>query len=103
MLNCPHCGIEIKLREVPHQGLFKSQRTCPGCNGNFIPDADTRRRQYVFMVLMLVSLILTLLLYYAGTQWLLPAVLSYAAVGYSIYRGSIKMTLVPYERDSDAR
>lgn len=102
MLNCPHCGVEVKLREVPHEGFFKSHRICPGCNGSFVVDVETRRRQSVFMVLLLVSLVLTLLLFFAGTQWLLPAILSYAVIGNLFYQGSRKMTLVPYESDSGA-
>ena len=53
MLTCPHCHAPIRIRELPHQGLFKSHRVCPACAGSFIVDRKTRQWQAVFIVVAL--------------------------------------------------
>jgi len=54
----------------------------------------------------LISLVVTLLLYFDGTAWLIPAVISYILAGAVLYWGNRKVYLVPYNKgqksDSDA-
>ena len=99
MLACPFCRIEIRMNELDHPGLFKNYRVCPNCGGTFTPDIRTKYRQAVFIVIAFISLILMLLLYFEGTDWLTPAVISYLILGFSIYHGNKLIYLVPYEKD----
>lgn len=97
MLTCPHCKIEIRMRELDHPGLFRNYRICPGCQGKFTPDIKTKRRQAIFIVVALVSTGITILLYFEGTKWLIPAMISYLILGVGIYRGNKLIFLVPYD------
>ena len=101
MQRCPHCRTEIILRELPHQGLFRSDRVCPQCNGNFTVDTDTKRRQALFIITLLISLFFTLLLYYNVTRWLILARTSYLALGLLLYWSNKKVFLVPYNNAQD--
>ena len=101
MLTCPHCGYEICIRKLPHQGLFKSHRICPKCEGSFTPDTDTKYRQVVLILILIISLVITLLLYFEGTRWLIAAIFSYAIFGIIFYWGNKRMYLVPYLNDRD--
>ena len=96
---CPHCRIEVCIRELPYQGFFKSYRICPNCGGSFTVDKDTKYRQAVFIIILLISLVFTLLLYYRDTKWLIPALVSYVILGLLFYRGNKKLFLVPYEKE----
>ena len=96
MLTCPHCNIEICMRELSHPGLFENYRVCPNCQGKFTPDSKTKYRQAIFIVVAVVSLIITIMLYLDGTQWLIPAMISYLILGLQIYWGNRHMFLVPY-------
>ena len=100
MLVCPHCGTEIVLRELPHRGVLSSRRSCPKCEGEFTVDTDTKVRQALFIMVALVSLAFTILLYWGGRNWLVPALVSYGALGGLIYWGNRKVRLVPWEKDS---
>jgi len=106
MQRCPHCSEEIRIRELPHPDLVRNYRICPHCGGSFTVDPDSKRRQAVFLVITLISLVVTLLLYFAGTAWLIPAVISYILAGAVLYWGNRKVYLVPYNKgqksDSDA-
>lgn len=102
MTTCPHCSIEIRLNELPHQGFFKSFRICPNCGGSFDVDTDTKYRQAVLIVILVISVALTILLYYGDRKWLIPALVSYVVFGLLIYRGNKKVFLVPYEKDQDS-
>lgn len=95
MQRCPHCHTEVRLRDLPHQGLFSSDRVCPTCGDRFTPDPDTKCRQALCLVLALIALAFTLLLYYDDTAWLLPALASYVALGLWMAWGNWKMFLVP--------
>ena len=99
MTTCPHCSLEIRLRELPHQGFFKSFRICPDCGGSFTVDTDTKYRQAVCLFIAIISLVVTMLLYFRGTEWLIPAVLSYVILGLIIYWGNKRMYLIPYQND----
>ncbi len=44
----------------------------------------------------LVSLLLTMAMYYLGNDWLLPAIISYIVLGAIIFRGNRLLYLVPY-------
>ena len=99
MLSCPHCEKEIVMRKLGHPGLFKNFRICQNCNGKFMPDLKTKYRQAICIVLATVSLLLTIMLYFNGTEWLVPAVISYVLLGLLIYWGNKHIVLVPYEVD----
>lgn len=98
MHKCPHCDTEIIVRELPHQGLFKSDRVCPECAGRFTADTDTKYRQAFFLVILLISLVFTLFLYYEDKGWLIPALTSYIALGLLLFRGNRKVFFVPYKK-----
>jgi len=93
--SCPHCQVSVDIRSLRHQGMFKSYRICPNCQGPFEVDAKTKRRQALFIVLAMVSLTLTILVYYRGDGWLLPACISYLLLAVLIYWGNKKVYFVP--------
>ena len=97
MLNCPHCNQPVDLKALKHQSMFRNYRVCPGCEGRFTVDRATKRRQAIMLVFLFVVLGLTLLLYYDGNQWLLPALVSYTVFGGLLYHGNRLVQLVPYE------
>ena len=101
MQKCPHCSTDIIIRELPHQGLFKSYRVCPKCGGCFTADIDTKYRQALLIVISLMSLVFILFLYFEETGWLFPALVSYFALGILLYWGNRKMFLVPYIKDQN--
>ena len=101
MQTCPHCNIEIRVKELPHQGLFKSFRICPNCGGCFTADTKTKHRQAISIFIAVVSLILTLLLYFQGSEWMIPAIVSYVILGIIIYWGNKHVFFVPYQEDQD--
>ena len=98
MNTCPHCSIEIHLKEIPYQGVFKNFRICPACGGSFTPDTHTKRRQAAFIFISVISLAMTLLLYFRGTEWLIPAIVSYVIGGGILYIGNTKLYFVPYQK-----
>ena len=100
---CPHCHTEIRLRDLPHQGLFSSHRVCPACSGRFTPDPDTKCRQAFCLIIALIALVSTLLLYFDDTGWLVSALASYVALGLLIAWGNRKMFLVPYQGKRNKR
>ena len=102
MKSCPHCNIEIRVRELPHQGLFDNFRVCPNCEGLFTVDTDTKRRQAICIVILLVSLLFTVLLYFKGMEWLIPALFSYAVITGVLYWGNKNLFFVPYETSRSA-
>lgn len=65
----------------------------------FTPDTKTKHRQMICIFIALVSLVLTVLLYFEGIKWLLPAVVSYLVLGLLIYWGNRHIYLVPYNSD----
>ena len=101
MQRCPHCSTEVNVKELPHQGLFKNYRVCTKCGGKFTADTDTKYRQALFIVIALISLAFTLLLYYEDSEWLLPALTSYVALGLLLYWGNKKVFFVPYKKDQN--
>ena len=101
MQTCPHCNIEIRVRGLPHQGLFKSFRICPNCGGCFTADTKTKHRQTICIFIAVVSLALTLLLYFQGSEWMIPAIVSYVILGIIIYWGNKHVFFVPYQEDQD--
>ena len=101
MHRCPHCRTQIIIRELPHPGLFQNYRVCPHCGGRFTADRDTKYRQALFIVVSLISLVLTLFLYFHGNGWLLPTLTSYLALGLLIYWGNKKVFFVPTQEEQD--
>lgn len=99
MQTCPHCNIEILVRELRHQGLFNNFRICPDCGGRFTVDTKTKQRQAAFIVIAIISLVFTLLLYYQDSKWLTPALVSYVVLGLLIYWGNKKVFFVAYNED----
>jgi hypothetical protein len=100
MQTCPHRNIEIRVRELPHQGLFGSFRVCPKCGGRFTVDTDTKYRQAACILIAVVSLVFTISLYFRGSEWLIPALVSYLVLGLLIYWGNRQLYFVPYEKDN---
>jgi uncharacterized protein (DUF983 family) len=98
---CPHCGNEIRLNELPHQGLFKSFRICPNCGRKFTVDTDSKYRQAIFIVVLLISLVFSILLYLRWLEWLIPSIVSYFILGVLFYWGNRKLFLVPSEKDKN--
>lgn len=102
MLACPHCNAEIALAEAKRPGYLADYRICPACELQFTVDRSTRKRQVLAILLLLVSFALTMLLYFEGTDWLVPSLVSYVAVGMLIYWGNKKVRLVPYMENRDS-
>jgi transposase-like protein len=98
MLTCPHCHDKIVVRNLRHQGMFKSYRVCPNCGGHFTVDTKTKQRQAAFIIIALVALAFTLLLYLQGTSWLLPALIVYVVLGALIYWGNKQVYFVPAQK-----
>ena len=98
MQTCPHCNIEIRIKELPHQGLFGSFRVCPNCGGSFTVDTDTKYRQALFIFIAVISLAFTIFLYFGGSEWMIPALVSYIVLGLLIYWGNRQLFYVPYEK-----
>jgi len=96
MQRCPHCSEEIRIRELPHPSLFENYRICPKCDGRFTVDSDTKYRQAILIVAVLISLLFTLFLYFEDTAWLIPALVSYVVLGLLLYWGNRKVFFVPY-------
>lgn len=96
MLHCPHCKTTINLKELKHPGLFEDYRECPQCSGKFTPDKKTKTLQKLCIFFGLISLLLTMLLYFEGTSWLIPSLISYLVVAGIIYKGNRHIYLVPY-------
>jgi uncharacterized protein (DUF983 family) len=103
MTTCPHCSIEIRLRELRHQGFLKNFRICPNCGGSFTVDTDTKYRQAICLVISIISLAFTMLLYFRGSAWLIPALVSYFILGLLIYWGNKQIYLVPYQKDGKSQ
>ena len=100
MKTCSHCKMEITIKELPHQGLFDSYRICPQCGGSFTVDTDTKYRQFYFIIIILISLIFTLFLYFDSNDWLLPVIISYIVFVALLYWGDKKVYYVPYKKDN---
>jgi hypothetical protein len=97
MLSCPHCEDAIDLRTLRHQGLFTSHRICPTCEAAFDVDPQTKKRQAAFILLAIISLILTIFMYFDFRQWAPFAIPSYLILGVLIYFANRKVYLVRYE------
>jgi len=66
-------------------------------------DAATKRLQIICLPVALVSLALTLLLYFHGRAWLFPALTSYALLALLIGYGEKKLRFVRYDRPARNR
>jgi len=97
VLTCPHCKKHIRIQELSHPGLFKNYRTCTSCGGKFTPDIHTKYLQAICILLAIVSLGITLLLFFDGTSWLVPAIITYLILAALIFWGNKRMFLVAYE------
>ncbi len=94
---CPFCQEKIVLRELPYQGLFKTFRICPKCGGRFTVDIETKRWQAVCLIIGMISLCFTLLMYYVGSAWIMPSLLTYIILALIIYWRNKRVFLVPYK------
>jgi hypothetical protein len=103
MKTCPHCGVEVQIRKLRHQGLFKSYRICQHCSEKFDVDRDTKRRQALSMIALFISLLFTWRLRYQSDEWLIPALISYACFGLTIYQGNKHLVFVPYPQKQNNR
>ncbi len=95
---CPYCNEPVDLRAIKHQGMFSAHRICPTCNQPFEVDPKTKQRQAVFIVLALLSLVLTILMYADVRKWVAYAISSYLALAVLIYYANGKVYLVKSER-----
>ena len=66
-----------------------------------MPDSKTKHRQAIFLFIAIISLVLTMLLYFKGMEWLIPSITSYVILGLFIYLGNKHIFLVPYTIDQD--
>ena len=98
MPSCPHCNKSVDLRTIKHQGMLAPHRICPTCNHPFEVDPKTKRRQAAFIVLALLSLVLTALMYADVRKWLPFAVPSYLLLGALVYYGNRRVYFVKSER-----
>jgi hypothetical protein len=96
MKNCPYCQVEINIKDIPHNGLMKDFRICPDCGGKFTVDKDTKYRQLFCLIFALIALLFTMLLYFGNNEFLIPAFISYIAIGVIVFRGNKKLYFVPY-------
>ena len=94
---CPYCSEKIVIRELRYQGLFKDFRVCPKCGGRFTVDIETKRWQAVWLLIGLVSFCFTMLLYYVGTAWLVPSLITYIVLALIIYWRTKRVALVRYK------
>lgn len=101
MHTCPLCKKEFNVRELGYAGLFTSYRICPNCDGRIIADSDTRSRQYIFIVISVISLVVTALLYFYGNKWLLPALATYLVMGVYLWWATTRVYFVRYEKNDD--
>ena len=99
---CPHCKQVIEGKDLQKQISFKRYRTCPSCTQPFTVDVSTKYRQAIGLLIALISLALTLGLFYQGTDWLIPAIISYIILGLLIYWGNKRVVFVPYKKDRNA-
>ena len=102
MRACPHCKQVIEGKDLQAQISFKRYRTCPSCAQPFTVDVSTKYRQVIGLLIALISLTLTLGLFYRGTDWLIPAIISYIILGLLIYWGNKRVIFVPYDKDRNA-
>ena len=72
-----------------------------GCQGKFTPDAKTKQLQAFGIFIGIISLVMTMLLYFDGTRWLVPAAISYVVMGLWLYVGNKRIFLVPYGKVKD--
>ncbi|UCH66471.1 MAG: hypothetical protein JSW63_04905 [Ignavibacterium sp.] len=96
MPECPHCKKVVDGNELRKQFSIKAYRLCPSCGSPFTVDLATRHRQVIALVIAIISLVLTLGLYFQGTDWLIPAIISYVVLGLFIYWGNKRVVFVPY-------
>jgi len=94
---CPYCSEKIVIRELRYQGLFKNFRVCPKCGGKFTVDTETKRWQAVCLIIILVSLCFTLLMYYVGTAWIVPSLMTYIILALIIYWRNKRVIFVRYK------
>ncbi len=98
MPECPHCRQVIGGKDLRNQFSFKPYRPCPSCARPFTVDASTKYRQAIGLVIALISLVLTLGLFFRGTDWLTPAIISYIILVLFLHWGNKHVVFVPYEK-----
>ena len=96
MLQCPHCGSHVVLAKLQHPSFWAGYRLCPTCSEKFTVDSKTKVRQSIAILASLVALLLTGLMYFQGTRWLFPSILSYTLLAAIIWWGNRHVRLVPY-------
>ena len=61
-------------------------------------DKDTKYRQAIFFVFATISLVTTTLLYFKGTEWLIPTIVSNVILGVFLFWANKHVFFVPYEK-----
>ena len=102
MPECPHCKQVIEGKDLQDQISFKRYRSCPSCAQPITVDVSTKYRQAIGILIAFISLALTFGLFYRGTDWLIPAIISYIILGLFIYWGDKRVVFVPYNKDQNA-
>lgn len=69
------------------------------CGKQFDLDAATKVRQLLCIVVLAMSLVLTILLYFQSSAWLAPALVSYGVTAWIMVVGNKRLYLVPLEDD----
>jgi hypothetical protein len=98
MPECPHCKKAIDGKAIRGKLSFKPYKSCPFCKQPFTVDVSTKNRQVIATVFALISLALTLGMYFQGMDWLIPSIVSYLLLGVFIYWGNKHVVFVVYEK-----
>lgn len=64
-------------------------------------DTDTKYRQAILIFIAVISLMLTILLYFHTSEWIIPALVSYVILGLLLYWGNKQLFFVPYVKSKN--
>ena len=95
-LRCPWCDSDMRGASLLSLYTLKPYRTCPDCKAKYTSDPDSRKRQLPIAILCLLVLGLSLAVGAEGSGWLVPAVLSYIALGAYLFYTLSRIRYVKY-------
>ena len=84
---------------LSRQSPFNAFRECASCGQRFTVDSATKRRQIVGVLIAIIALLLTLSLFFIGTRWLIPAIVSYLVLGGWVAWSNQRVSFIPYQED----
>lgn len=102
MPECSRCKQVIEGKDLQDQVSFKRCRSCPSCAHPFTVDVSTKYRRVIGLLIAIISLALIFGLFYGGTDWLIPTIISYIILALFIYRSNMRVVFVPYDNDWNA-